>query len=456
MVSAKVKNTPPALLKSRNTQLGYVMSSPYVKIVSQSLPDLGTYEELYKHFHQNPEISTLETETSARISKELQLLNEKHGSPIEIKTNIAKTGLIGVHRNGKGPTILLRADIDALPIFEKTGLPYASTKRMMDTHLDNVEKPTMHACGHDFHITCMLASIETLLKAQAMWSGTLIYLFQPAEERGCGARAMLDDGLYDLSRHGCPEPDLCLGQHVFPFKAGNVYTRHGATMSAADSYRITIYGRGGHGSMPHFCIDPVVIASHIVVRLQTLVSREVPPDETAVVTVGSLKAGDTVNVISDEATLQINIRSVSEEWRKVLLDGLKRVVNAECEAGRSPKPAKFEKLNEFPLCDNDKNVTKQVQDSFTAYFGQDRHDPDMKPVLGSEDFPLLGRDIGKPYMFWFFGGTEPNDWDKRVKEGTVNELPVNHSPFFAPVIQPTLKTGVEAMVVAALTFVGKH
>ncbi|KAJ9661918.1 hypothetical protein H2198_001670 [Neophaeococcomyces mojaviensis] len=429
-------------------------SSPFASVIEKHIPNLKTYEELYKHFHRNPEISTIEHDTSARIATELKTLNEKHGSPIEIKTNIGKTGLIGIHRNGPGPTILLRADIDGLPIQEKTGLDYASTKTQLDTHLDNVEKPTMHACGHDFHITCLLASIETLLGCTDSWSGTLIYLFQPAEERGCGARMMIDDGLYDLSRHGCPEPDLCLGQHVFPFRAGTVHTRAGSTMSAADSYRITIHGRGGHGSMPHYCVDPVVIASHVVVRLQTLVSREVPPDETAVVTVGSLKAGDTVNVIADVAILQVNIRSISQTWRRVLLDGLKRIVNAECEAGRSPKPAEFEKLNEFPLCYNDEEVTKKVQKTFDSHFGSE-HMPDMKPVLGSEDFPLLGSSIGKPYMFWFWGGVDPEEWDRRVKEETLNELPVNHSPFFAPCINPTLRTGVEAMVVGALGFVQK-
>ncbi|KAK5938284.1 hypothetical protein PMZ80_009254 [Knufia obscura] len=427
--------------------------SPFTSVISQHLPDLTPYESLYKHFHRNPEISTLETETNARILSELQTLNSAHNSPIEIKSPIGTTGLIGIHRNGDGPTILLRADIDGLPILEKTGLEYASTKRMMDTHLDNIEKPTMHACGHDFHITCMLAAIETLLNCAEAWSGTLIYLFQPAEERGAGARMMLDDGLY--TTHGCPKPDLCLGQHVFPFKAGNVYTRSGPTMSAADSYRITIYGKGGHGSMPHRCIDPVVIASHIVVRLQTLVSREVPPDETAVVTVGSLKAGDTVNVIADEAVIQVNIRSVSEYWRKVLLDGLKRIVNAECEAGRATKPATFHKLNEFPLCDNDEDVTRRVQEGFTAYFGE-RHDPSMQPVLGSEDFPWLGSEIGKPYCFWFFGGVDGEEYERHVREGTTNEIASNHSPFFAPCLQPTLRTGVEGMVVGALTFVGKE
>lgn len=432
-----------------------VKASPFASIISQQVPDLSSYEDLYKHFHRNPEISTLETKTSAKILEVLQSLNSQYGSPIEFKYPIGGTGLIGIHRNGTGKTLLLRADFDGLGLQEKTGLDYASTARQFDSHLDNVEKPTMHACGHDFHITSMLAAIETFLKAKDSWSGTLIYLFQPAEERGCGAQMMLDDGLYDRSKHACPEPDIVLGQHVMALKTGTVHTQTGPTMSAADSYRITIYGRGGHGSMPHYTIDPVVIASHIVVRLQTLVSREVPPDETAVVTVGSFHAGHTVNVISDDAILQVNIRSFSETWRKVLLDGLHRIVDAECTAGRSPKPAKFEKLNQFPLTENDADVTAQVNDSFISYFGKDRVDTNMAAQLGSEDFSWLARRINKPYMFWFFGGTDAEVWDKHEKEGTLNEIPANHSPYFAPVIQPTLRVGVEAMVVAALTFVGK-
>lgn len=429
------------------------MTSPFASVISKNFPDLSTYEDLFKHFHQNPEISTLETETSAKILEVFKSLNEKHGSPIEIKTNIGQTGLIGIHKNGEGKTVLLRADIDGLPVLEKSGLPYASKKRQVDTHHNEGEKPTMHACGHDFHITSMLATIETLLEAKDSWSGTVIYLFQPAEERGCGAQMMIDDGLY--KKHGCPEPDLCLGQHVFPYKAGTVHSAIGPVMSAADSYKITIYGRGGHGSMPHRTIDPVVIASYVVTRIQTLVSREIPPSETAVVTVGSLQAGSTVNIISDEAVLQVNIRSFSEQWRKVILDGLKRIVDAECMAGRCPKPAKFEVLHKFPLTENSESVTQKVGDSFTAYFGKERHFAKMEPVSGSEDFSHFARAIDKPYMFWFIGGVNEEEWEKRTKEGTLEEIPVNHSPYFALVIQPTLKTCVEAMVVAALTFVGK-
>lgn len=422
--------------------------SPFASIVQQHLPDLATYRNLYRHFHRNPELSTLEVETSARIATELISLNQKHGSPIEIKTNIGKTGLIGIHRNGTGPTILLRADMDGLPIKEKTGLDYASVKRMKDPN--GVDMPTMHACGHDVHITALFAAIETLLNAQHCWSGTLLYLFQPAEEQGAGARMMIDDGLY--TKH-CPIPDVCLGQHVWPHKAGNVYTRSGAAMSAADSFEVTIFGKGGHGSMPHHTVDPVVIASHIVVRLQTLVSREVPPNETAVVTVGSLKAGDTVNVIADEATLQVNIRSVSEQCRNLLLEGLTRIVTAECTAGRATAPPKITRLNQYPLCFNDDVTTKKVEQQFTRFFG-DKHKLDMQPSLGSEDFPLLGREVDRPYFFWFFGGHDPEEYERHVEAKTTHEIPVNHNPYFAPCIDPTLRTGVEAMVVAALTFVG--
>jgi len=295
----------------------------------------------------------------------------------------------------------------------------------------------------------MLAATDTLLAARSTWSGTAVILFQPAEERGSGARAMVDDGLYEQSKHGCPIPDVVLGQHVFPMQAGTVHTKAGPAMSAADSFHITIYGSGGHGSMPHRTIDPVVIASHIVVRLQTIVSREVPPDETAVVTVGALQAGSTENIISDEAVLKVNIRSVSDKWRDHILAAVKRIVTAECMAGNCPKDPVFVPTSSFPLTSNDAEVTAAVDESFAAHFG-DRHSPNMKNVLGSEDFGILGSSVDRPYMFWFFGGYSKEDWDK--VDGNVA---TNHSPYFAPAIQPTLQTGVDAMTVAALTFLLK-
>jgi amidohydrolase len=424
-------------------------SSSFSAVLDQYRPNLAPYEELYKFCHGNGELSTQEKETAALITGRLKRLSDD----LDVRTGIGGHGQIAILKNGPGKTILLRADIDALPIQEKTGLSYASTKTMRDD-VDGQVKPVMHACGHDFHITSLLAAAETLIAARPTWSGTIVFLFQPAEERGSGAQAMVDDGLYDESRHACPIPDVVLGQHVFPLAAGTTATRSGSLMSAADSFKITIYGSGGHGSMPHRTIDPVVIASHVVVRLQTIVSREVPPDETAVVTVGALQAGSTENVISDEAILKINIRTVSAEWRDRILASVKRIVDAECVAGRCPKPATIEPTSSFPLTINDAKVTATINKSFTSYFG-DKHDPGVKSVLGSEDFGILGSAVDRPYCFWFFGGHDEKAYHEKVKSGDEHNIPVNHSPYFAPVIEPTLKTGVDAMVVAALTYVGK-
>ena len=426
-------------------------SSPFSSIIKEYRPELKSYEEIYKHCHGNGELSTQEKETASFITDHLKKLS----SDLDIRTGIGGHGQIAILKNGEGPTILLRADIDALPVQEKTGLDYASTKTMRDT--DGLVKPVMHACGHDFHITSLLAATETLIAARSKWSGTIIFLFQPAEERGLGASEMVKDGLYKSDKHDCPIPDVVLGQHVFPLQAGKTATRAGPIMSAADSFKVTIYGSGGHGSMPHRTIDPVVIASHLVVRLQTIVSREVPPDETAVVTVGALQAGSTENIISDEAVLKINIRTVSEGWRGRILASVKRVIKAECEAGNCPKEPLIEETSSFPLTINDAAAAGKINDSFTAYFGSDNHDPQVKNVLGSEDFGILGSAIDRPYCFWFFGGHDVKMYEEMEGKGQEHMIPVNHSPFFAPILQPTLTTGVDALVVAALTYlVKKH
>lgn len=423
----------------------------FQRVLDTHRPDLKSYESLYREFHQIPEISTLETATSAKISEHLKKLS----ADLDIRTGIGGTGIIAICENGPGTTALLRADMDGLTLLEETGLEYASKKTMKDTHMDNVSKPTMHACGHDFHVTCALAAAETLLHARDEWSGTIIFLFQPAEERACGASAMVDDGLYDPKRHACPIPDVLLAQHVYALKAGSVVMKSGPIFTAADSWRITIFGKGGHASMPDRCIDPVVIAGHIVVRLQTIVSREVPPDEQSVVTVGSIKAGEAPNAIPSQAVLLVNVRSASEKWRNAVLHSIKRIVKAECEAGRSPKEPAFEQLNTYPLTHNDTGMTKKIQKSFAAYFGDNYTTLDT-PVPASEDFSNLATAVGKPYAFWLWGGVDASTWDHHAKEGTLNEIAVNHSPYFAPAIQPTLTTGVDAMVVAALTFVGKN
>lgn len=426
-------------------------TSPYATFLTHHRPDIHPYEALYKHLHTHPELSTQEAETAATILSHLKTL--PNSAKLSIRTGIGGHGLTATLPNGAGPTILLRADFDALPVLEQTGLPYASTARQIDDR-DGVEKPVMHACGHDFHVTALLCCAHTLLNALAEWSGTVVFLFQPAEERGSGAQAMVDDGLYDPKRGGVPIPDVVLGQHVFPIKTGEVFTKKGTAMTAADSLKITVFGRGGHGSMPHRCIDPVVIAASIVMRLQTVVSREVPPHEMAVVTVGSLRAGEAENVIPDRAEIKCNVRTVTERSRKMVRTAIERIVKGECVAGGCEREPEFEVITGFPLTVNDEGTVERLAVGMERHFGG-RYGKDLQFVLGSEDFGILGSAVGKPYCFWFFGGHDAKTWEEMEKQEKLDSLPTNHSPFFAPVLQPTLDTGIEAMVVAALTFVGK-
>jgi amidohydrolase len=424
--------------------------SPYSDFISKCRPDLKPYEELYKHLHQNPELSTQEEETAATIAEHLRKLSDEW----TIKTDIGGHGLYASLKNGEGPTILLRADFDALPVLEKTGLPYASKKTQVDNR-DGLSKPTMHACGHDFHVASLLACAETLLSSRDHWSGTVIFLFQPAEERGSGARAMIDDGLYDPKRHACPIPDVVLGQHVFPIRTGCVAAKKGVAMTAADSLKVTVHGRGGHGSMPHRTIDPVVIAASIVVRLQTIVSRIAPPAELTVLTVGSLRAGEAENVIPAHAEIKLNVRTVSTANRKRVRAAIERIVKAECDASGCEQAPEFEEITSFPLTVNDDAIVEKLSSGMRAHFG-DKYEHDMEFALGSEDFGLLGSSVNKPYCFWFFGGHDGQNWDKLEKEDNLDKVPTNHSPFFAPVLQPTLTTGVDAMTIAALSYVGKN
>ncbi|OJJ08513.1 hypothetical protein ASPVEDRAFT_47662 [Aspergillus versicolor CBS 583.65] len=422
-------------------------SKSFQSILDKHRPDMKTYESIYRDFHQNPELSTLENETSAKIVKHLKSISQD----LDIRTGIGGNGLIAIYKNGSGPTILLRSDMDGLPIEEETGLEYASKKRMTDA-TDNVEKPVMHACGHDAHMTCNIGAAETLLKAKDEWSGTIIFLFQPAEEIARGAQAMVEDGLFG-SKHNCPIPDVLLGQHVFPLPPGKVVTKAGTVMSAADSFRITIYGKGGHGSMPDLCVDPVVVGSSIVMKLQTIVSREMPPSESAVVTVASFHSGATANVISNQAVLQLNVRTVSEHSRKVAVDAVYRIVKGECQMARCPKEPLFERLSQYPLSINDAGLSEKVQESFTNHFG-DQHQVLEAPFAGSEDFSNLATAINKPSFFWGWSATHPDTW-KKYEDGTLDQLPSNHSSSFTTGIPGALVTGIDAMVVAALTFVGK-
>lgn len=408
------------------------------------------YEDLYKSLHANPNLSTQESFASETVSHHLKSLNARNPGRFAIHQRIGGYGLAAVLRNGPGKTVLLRADMDALPVEETTGLPYASTKREVD-RADNIEKPVMHACGHDVHVTCLLAVADALSADTSTWSGTLVLVFQPNEERGKGAQAMVDGGLYDK----VPVPDMVLGQHVVASRAGQVKVRTGPFLSAAESFRITLFGRGAHGSMPNVSIDPVVLAANVVLRLQGIVSRETDPAEFAVLTVGTVQAGQTENIIPDKAVLGVDFRTFSKVTREKIFAALHRIVRAECQASGCTKEPLIEETRRFPVLTNDAGVTAEVGKSFAREFGGD-FDPNHTRIPASEDVSVLAESVRKPCCFWTFGGTEAEEWDRAEKEGKlVEDIPVNHSSYFGPAMQPTLKTGTRAMYAAALTFLRK-
>jgi hippurate hydrolase len=355
---------------------------------------------------------------------------------------IGETGVVGLLRNGDGPTVMLRADMDALPVREQTGLPYASTQTATDSNGRTV--PVMHACGHDMHVTWLMGAASLLSDTRDGWKGTLMLLFQPAEETGRGARAMVDAGL--VTRF--PKPDVIFGQHVMVGPAGSIGSRPGVITSAGDSLQIRMFGRGAHGSMPQASVDPVVMAAATVLRLQTIVSRELAAAEAAVVTVGSLQAGDKENVIPDEAVIKLNIRTFDEDVRRRVLAAITRIVNAEAAASGAPKPPEITPLDRYTLVSNDPDATRRVVDAFRQHFGSDRI-REAKPTSASEDFGVFGQAWQTPSVFWFIGGTDPATWAEAKQAGRVREIPTNHHPGFAPVLHPTLETGVATMVVAA-------
>jgi hippurate hydrolase len=351
----------------------------------------------------------------------------------EVTTAVGKTGVVGLLENGEGPTVMLRADMDALPVHEQTGLDYASAT-------DGV----MHACGHDMHVAWLAGAAALLAGARDGWHGTLMVVFQPAEETAAGARAMLDDGLFDRF----PKPDVVLGQHVMPAPSGSIGIRSGVMTSAADSFEIRMFGRGAHGSMPEASIDPVVMGAATVMRLQTIVSREVAPGQSAVITIGAFQAGTKENVIPDEATIKLNVRSFDEGVRKHVLDAIRRIVEAEAQASGSPKAPEITPLDQYQLVRNDPVATDKVREAFRAQFGDDRV-VDIPPISASEDFGSFGSEWHTPSVFWTVGGTDRETYDQAKKRGRLSELPTNHNPRFAPVIHPTLGTGVETLLAAA-------
>jgi len=393
--------------------------------------------ETYRDLHANPELSYQETRTAALVAGHLRAFG------YEVSENVGRTGVVGILRNGPGPTMLLRADMDALPVEEKTGLPYASTVRAVDHFGHDV--PVMHACGHDVHVTCLLGAAETLAADRSTWRGTLQCVFQPAEELGTGSRAMLDDDFYE--RFGTPS--VVLGQHVAPLPAGMLGLRAGSAFAAADSLRVVMHGRGGHGSRPDATIDPIVMAAATVMRLQTVVSREVPGGDTAVLTIGALNAGTKENIIPDDAVMLLNIRTFDEDVRAKVMAAIERIVHSEAAASGAPKPPDIETMMSFPVLVNTASAVEVIARGFAEEFGAGNV-MDPGPVTGSEDVGLFATEAGVPCVYWLLGGADPAAFagatDLEEAKKIAYGLPSNHSPLFAPVVEPTLRVGVAALV----------
>jgi len=397
------------------------------------LPDL---EELYKDIHAHPELSMHETRTAGIAAQRLR------DAGYEVTTGVGKTGVVGLLHNGEGPIVMVRADMDALPVAEATGLPYASKVTATDDEGNTV--PVMHACGHDMHTTWLAGASKILAQTRDGWHGTVMAVFQPDEEIAAGAQAMIDDWLFERFA----KPSIVLGQHVMVGPAGAVGGRAGVVTSAADSFQIRLFGRGAHGSMPQTSIDPVVMAASTVLRLQTIVSRELAPTEAAVVTIGALQAGSKENVIPDEAIIKLNVRTFDEGVRKRVLAAIERIVNAEAAASGAPKAPEITPLDRYALVVNDAEASRRVATAFRGHFSPARV-RETEPTSASEDFGSFGAQWHVPSVFWFVGGTDPDVYAKAKAANRINEIPSNHNPRFAPVLHPTLRTGVEALVVAA-------
>lgn len=395
---------------------------------------------LYRHFHQTPELSLHEKQTAARLAKELSATGAK------VTAGVGGHGVVAVVTNGKGPTLLIRTDLDALPVTERTDLAYASKVVAKDDQANEVG--VMHACGHDIHITSLVGVARYLTENKDRWAGTVVFIGQPAEEKGEGAKLMLDAGLFEKF----PRPDYALALHVDPSLAsGSVGYLAGYALANVDSVDITIRGKGGHGAFPHMTVDPIVEAARLVLDLQTIVSREIKPTEPAVVTVGSIQGGAKHNIISDKCQLQLTVRSYSDDVRKHLLAAIKRKALATAASSGAPEPT-VEVSEGTPAMFNDKDLVERLTPVFRRVFGDERVVP-SEPSMGGEDFSRYGL-AGVPSFMFRIGAVEQKRLDRYEQLGQTP--PSLHSPLFYPDAEPTLATGVTAMASAALDLLSKE
>lgn len=389
---------------------------------------------LYQDLHAHPELGFQEHRTAGIVAGRLAEIGG-----IDVTTGVGGTGVVGVLANGEGPVVWLRADMDGLPVQERTGLPYASEHRGTDE--DGNDVPTMHACGHDIHVTWLLGTLERLAATTTDWHGTVVAVFQPAEEVISGARAMVEDGLVDRF----PKPDVVLGQHSAPAPVGIVAVGSGPVMASSDRLTVTFNGRGAHGSAPQASLDPVVTAASAVVRLQTVVSREVSPSDAGVVTVGSFHAGTRANIIPDEAVIEISTRARNEETRARIIASIERIVRAESEAGGLPAPT-IERSPGAEVTVNDVDEAQVVLDAIRAEVPGAR-DLEIGLAMASEDVGQLATAAGAPLVYWFTGITDP----ELFRRG--EDIPSNHSPFYAPQAETAIPVGVDALVAATRAYV---
>lgn len=388
---------------------------------------MADLHDLYRHLHAHPELSMVEHETAALIVSRMSALGYA-------TTACGGTGVIATLTNKDGPIVAFRADIDALPLPEESGLPYASAAR--GTLPDGTEVPVMHACGHDTHVTCAIGAATLLAQDRAAWAGTVIFIFQPGEETAVGAQAMIEDGLWRKALPNGGMPDIVYSQHVWPGRSGTIDITPGPAMARADSWKVTVHGRGGHGSRPEGTIDPVVLTAYMIVRIQSIVAREISAHSSAVITIATIKAGLKENIIPATAEFTVNVRNLDDEVRESVLAALRRVIYAEAQASGAPAPS-IEELYAFPLLVNDVAGTAEAVQVLGAELGEDQIG-EQPASMGSEDFGHLPQAIGVPGVYWFFGGT-PSE----MFEGDA-PVPFNHSPLFAPTLEPTLSTGVRA------------
>jgi amidohydrolase len=427
----------------RRPQLAPANPKTSLAIVDKQLDaDIKDLVSLYQHLHTNPELSLMEVKTAARLAEEIKKLG------YEVTEKVGGNGIVAVLRNGPGPVVLIRTDMDGLPIVEQTGVPYASKVRVKDGNGNEVG--VMHACGHDIHMTCWVGTARVLAAGKDRWSGTVVLIAQPAEEIIAGARMMLADGLYKRF----PKPDFALALHADPLQpAGVVSYAEGLSLAASDTVDVIVKGNGGHGAQPHLTVDPIVLSARIIIDLQTIVSREVNPLDPCVVTVGSIHGGTKHNIIPNEVRLQLTVRTTKTETRAHVLKAIERIVRAAAASARAPEPVMMVNLEQYtPPTLNDVPLARRCGAVFREVLGADNVKP-RQPVMGAEDFGRFSE--GKTPIFMYFLGTVAKDkWEAAQKPGATS-LPGMHTDSYAPLPEPSIRTGVRTMSLAAMNLMPK-